>query len=58
MTLHRVGGVVDRMVGYTGADISADDRALILSYIDTEAKLTGQSGGKVRDQYDIAGKLE
>jgi len=41
VTLHTKAewsGVVDRMVGYTGADISADERALILSYIDSAAK--------------------
>jgi nitrate/TMAO reductase-like tetraheme cytochrome c subunit len=31
-------GVVDRMMGYTGADITPEDKALILSYIDTVAK--------------------
>lgn len=30
--------VVDRMAGYTGADISAEDKAVIMSYLDTVAK--------------------
>ncbi|MBI5871027.1 MAG: cytochrome c3 family protein [Actinobacteria bacterium] len=30
--------VVDRMVGYTGADISPEDKALIMAYIDAAAK--------------------
>jgi len=41
LTLHTKAewaGVVDRMVGYTGADISQEDKALILSFIDAEAK--------------------
>lgn len=30
--------VVDRMAGYTGADIAADDKALIMSFLNTAAK--------------------
>ena len=41
ITLHNKtewAAVVDRMSGYTGADISAADKALILSYIDETAR--------------------
>jgi hypothetical protein len=30
--------VVDRMAGYTGSDISAEDKAVIISYLNTVAR--------------------